>query len=63
MNTGLFTAMSNEVRKGLLHAWSWRLQILVELPLFAVFMLLPGPLLGQARQIAAGHRQTASALG
>ena len=49
------TVLGNEVHKGLLHAWSERLQILIELPFFALFILLLGPLLGQGRQIAAGH--------
>ncbi|WAX59176.1 ABC transporter permease [Jatrophihabitans cynanchi] len=49
------TALGNEAYKGLLHAWSERLQILIELPFFALFVLLLGPLLGHGRQIAAGH--------
>jgi len=49
------TALGNEIHKGLLHAWSERLQIFIELPMFAVFILLLGPLLGQGQQIAAGH--------
>ena len=49
------TALGNEIHKGLLHAWSERLQILIELPFFALFILLLGPLLGHGRQIAAGH--------
>ena len=49
------TVLGNEVYKGLLFAWSERLQILIELPMFAVFILLLGPLLGQGQQIAAGH--------
>ena len=48
-------ALGNEVRKGLLFAWSERLQIVMELPFFALFILLLGPLLGAGRQIAAGH--------
>ncbi|GAA1580152.1 hypothetical protein GCM10009789_37420 [Kribbella sancticallisti] len=48
-------AMLNEVRKGLRFAWSERLQILIELPMFAAFVLLLGPLLGQGGQIAAGR--------
>jgi ABC-2 type transport system permease protein len=48
-------ALGNEVRKGLLHAFSERLQILIELPMFAVFILLLGPTLGQGHAIAAGH--------
>jgi hypothetical protein len=49
------TVLGNEIHKGLLHAWSERLQILIELPFFALFILLLGPLLGQGQQIAAGH--------
>jgi hypothetical protein len=49
------TVLGNEVHKGLLHAWSERLQILIELPMFAVFILLLGPLLGHGEQIAAGQ--------
>jgi ABC-2 type transport system permease protein len=48
-------SIGNEVRKGLLFAWSERLQIALEMPFFAVFILLLGPLLGAGRQIAAGH--------
>lgn len=56
MNTRRFlTALGNEVRKGLRFAWSERLQILIELPMFAVFVILLGPLLGQARQITSGR--------
>jgi ABC-2 type transport system permease protein len=49
------TALGNEIHKGLLHAWSERLQIVIELPFFALIILLLGPLLGQGRQIAARH--------
>jgi ABC-2 type transport system permease protein len=49
------TALGNEVRKGLAFAWSERLQILLELPFFALFILLLGPLLGAGHQIATGH--------
>jgi ABC-type multidrug transport system permease subunit len=49
------TVLGNEVHKGLRYAWSERLQILIELPMFAVLILLLGPLLGQGQQIAAGH--------
>ena len=49
------TVLGNEVHKGLLHAWSERLQILIELPFFAVFVLLLGPLVGHGQQIATGH--------
>ena len=40
------TALGNEIRKGLAFAWSEKLQILIEMPMFAVFILLLGPLLG-----------------
>jgi ABC-2 type transport system permease protein len=53
--TTTLIAVGNEIRKGLLHAWSERLQILIELPMFAVFILLLGPTLGQGHAIAAGH--------
>lgn len=49
------SALGNEVRKGLLFAWAERLQIVMELPFFALFILLLGPLLGAGHQIAAGH--------
>lgn len=55
MTRAFLIAVGNEVRKGLLFAWSERLQILIELPLFAAFILLLGPLLGEGHQIAAGH--------
>jgi hypothetical protein len=48
-------ALGNEIRKGLLFAWSERLQIVMELPFFAVLILLLGPMLGAGHQIAAGH--------
>lgn len=53
MNT--VTALRNEIRKGLRFAWSERLQILIELPMFAGFIILLGPLIGQADEIASGH--------
>lgn len=49
------TALGNEVHKGLLFAWSERLQILIELPFFALFVLLLGPLVGHGHAIAAGR--------
>jgi ABC-2 type transport system permease protein len=49
------TALGNEIRKGLLFAWSEKLQIVMEVPFFAVFILLLGPILGSGHQIAAGH--------
>lgn len=52
--SALASAVGNEIRKGLRFAWSERLQILIELPMFAAFVLLLGPLIGQADRIAAG---------
>jgi ABC-2 type transport system permease protein len=49
------TALGNEARKGLLFAWSERLQIIMELPFFTIMILLLGPMLGAGRQVAAGH--------
>lgn len=54
MTTRFLVALGNEVRKGLRFAWSERLQILIELPMFGVFILLLGPLLGQGSDVAAG---------
>jgi len=48
-------SFGNETRKGLLVAWSEKLQILLELPFFAVFLLMLGPLLGEGRLVAAGQ--------
>lgn len=53
--TTFLTALGNEVRKGLLFAWSERLQITIELPFFTLFILLLGPMLGAGHRIAAGH--------
>jgi hypothetical protein len=53
--TDVLVAVGNEVRKGLRFAWSERLQILIELPMFAAFVLLLGPLLGQGGRLAAGQ--------
>jgi ABC-2 type transport system permease protein len=55
MSTTTLIAIGNEIRKGLWYAWSERLQILIELPMFATFILLLGPTLGQGHAIAAGH--------
>jgi ABC-2 type transport system permease protein len=66
MNTA--TALRNEIGKGLRFAWSERLQILIEMPMFAVFVILLGPLLGQGENIASGrvdwslNSQTTSAM-
>lgn len=53
--TRFLTALGNEIRKGLLFAWSEKLQIAMELPFFTMFILLLGPLMGAGQQIAAGH--------
>ncbi|ABL79520.1 MULTISPECIES: ABC-2 family transporter protein [unclassified Nocardioides] len=47
-------AVGNEIRKGFRFAWSERLQILIELPMFAAFVLLLGPLLGQGDRLVEG---------
>jgi ABC-2 type transport system permease protein len=47
--------LGNEIGKGLTFAWSERVQILFELPIFVLFALLLGPVIGAAHQIAAGH--------
>lgn len=68
MSTATVIALRNEIRKGLRFAWSERLQILIELPMFAVFILLLGPLLGQGGNLAGGrvdwslHSKTTSAM-
>lgn len=49
-------AVGNEVGKGLRHAWSERLQILIELPLFVSMALLFSLLLGQGEHVAATGR-------
>ena len=51
----VLTVLGNEVHKGLRFAWSERLQILIELPFFALFILLLGPLVGHSRQLATGQ--------
>ncbi|HEU5421376.1 MAG TPA: hypothetical protein VFV41_27070 [Streptosporangiaceae bacterium] len=53
--TRFLVSLGGEVRKGLLFAWSERLQILLELPFFALFILLLGPLAGAGHQIASGR--------
>ena len=55
MATRFLTALGNEIRKGGLFAWSEKLQIAMELPFFALIILLLGPMLGAGHQIAAGH--------
>jgi ABC-2 type transport system permease protein len=49
------TSFGNETRKGLQVAWAEKLQILLELPFFALFTLMLGPLLGQGHQVLAGQ--------
>ncbi|MBO0807997.1 MAG: ABC transporter permease [Actinobacteria bacterium] len=51
----LLVSVASEVRKGLLFTWSERLQVLAETPVFALFILLLGPLLGTGGQAAAGR--------
>ncbi|HKA50302.1 MAG TPA: ABC transporter permease [Candidatus Dormibacteraeota bacterium] len=66
MNTAI--ALRNEIGKGMRFAWSERLQILIEMPMFAVFVILLGPLLGQGENLASGrvdwslNSQTTSAM-
>ncbi|PSL01648.1 ABC-2 family transporter [Haloactinopolyspora alba] len=55
MSTRYLVAVGNEIRKGLRFAWSERLQILIELPMFGVFILLLGPLLGQGEVVVGGE--------
>lgn len=45
------TAIGNETVKGLRHGWSERLQILIELPLFVIFVLLLGFTVGEGTTI------------
>ena len=53
--TRFLSALGNEIRKGLLFAWSEKLQIVMEFPFFVVMILLLGPMLGAGHQVAAGH--------
>ena len=46
------TAVGNETLKGLRHGWGERLQILIEMPLFVIFILLLGYTVGQGEAIA-----------
>lgn len=48
----MVTAMGNETVKGLRHGWAERVQILIEMPLFAIFVLLLAYTGGQGRTIA-----------
>jgi ABC-2 type transport system permease protein len=47
----LLTAVGNETVKGLRHGWSERLQILIEMPLFVIFILLLGYATGEGTTI------------
>jgi ABC-2 type transport system permease protein len=49
------TALGNEIRKGLMFAWAEKLQIVLEVPFFVLFIILFGPLIGAGHHIAAGH--------
>jgi ABC-2 type transport system permease protein len=49
------TSFGNETRKGLLVAWSEKVQILLELPFFALFILMLGPLLGAGNLVLTGN--------
>jgi ABC-2 type transport system permease protein len=53
---GYLTALANETAKGLRHAWAERVQIIIELPLFAAFILLLSFLLGRGERVAATGR-------
>lgn len=53
--TALFVSLGNEIRKGLHIAWSERLQIILELPFFALLIILLGPLLGAGHDVVTGH--------
>jgi ABC-2 type transport system permease protein len=46
------TAIGNETVKGLRHGWDERLQILIEMPLFVIFVLLLAYTVGQGAAIA-----------
>ncbi|MEX0755917.1 MAG: ABC transporter permease [Actinomycetota bacterium] len=46
------TAIGNETVKGLRHGWGERLQILIEMPLFVIFVLLLASTVGQGAAIA-----------
>ena len=48
-------AVINEVTKGLIHAWSERLQILIELPLFIVAFRFFAVFVGRGDHIASGR--------
>jgi ABC-type polysaccharide/polyol phosphate export permease len=49
-------AVGNEVTKGLRQAWSERVQILIELPMFITWTLLIGVLIGKGETAATGRR-------
>ena len=48
-------AIGNEITKGFIHAWGERIQILIEMPLFAIFFLLIAMILGHGQQIVSGR--------
>lgn len=54
--TTVSTAIGNEVGKGLRQAWAERVQIIVELPLFAIAALLFALLLGRGDEVVATGR-------
>lgn len=49
-------SVGNEITKGLRHAWAERVQIIIELPLFAISVLLFALLLGRGDQVASSGR-------
>src|SRR5215218_6355744 len=51
-----FTALTGEVRKGLLFVWRERAQVLIELPLWFGVFLLMNAIVGSGEQLAAGGR-------
>lgn len=53
--TPVLVSLGNEIRKGLHIAWSERVQIILELPFFALLIILLGPLLGAGSDIVTGH--------
>src|SRR5579859_6735556 len=53
--TRFLICLGNEVRKGLMIAWSEKLQIVFELPFYALLILLLGPLLNAGHEIGAGR--------
>jgi ABC-2 type transport system permease protein len=55
MITPELVSLGNEILKGLRIAWSERVQIILELPFFALLIILLGPLLGAGNGIVTGH--------